>query len=67
MTLFKDKNGNLSSKRIIGAAMTLYVLIMLTFAIAKDVDFKDNVSGLMNTILYAGGALLGIGVLENKK
>ena len=54
-SLFKDKNGNISSKRIFGG-----ILIVLGFSIYFG--FRD--SQMAMTCLGAGSALLGLGAFE---
>lgn len=56
---------NISSKRVLGiSAILLYFLI---FAIGLFIDYSATQIAMANQILYIGGALLGLGIIEKLK
>jgi len=61
--MFKDKMGNVSSKRITGFAILAYCLVMYTLGAAGIIV---NETGLFLPLLGAGTTLLGIGVAERR-
>jgi len=61
--LLKDRNGNPSSKRVMGYVAGVIGLLM---AIASGLDFYTIEVGLVGTILGFSGGLIGIGVFEQK-
>jgi hypothetical protein len=68
MGFFKDMFSNkesVSSKRVVGATclLTYIGLLIGTFV---GLDLADHQVTLMANLLYVGGALLGLGVLESK-
>lgn len=56
--MFKDKNGNVSSKRIIGAVVVALALLF------TGLDIGDPV--LVQTMFYTGMGALAITVAERK-
>lgn len=64
--MFKDAKGEISSKRIIGAVIIFYVLLVITIAELKGVDLKPNITGLLTTLSISGAAMISAGVIENK-
>lgn len=56
--MFKDKNGNISSKRIIGAIVVASALLFTAFGIGDPV--------LVQTMFYTGMGALAITVAERK-
>ena len=69
--MFKDNNGNLSSKRIIGAVVISLAIILGTvlFFMSIWLEVKDpsTAMNLIITFMTAGGTLLGIGTFETLK
>ncbi len=68
-TLFKDSNGNVSSKRIFGAigliAFFVVSIALAILSIKTGTDVGANASGLLTTMAVVSGSLIGIGVVEN--
>jgi hypothetical protein len=62
--MFRDKMGNVSSKRITGFSLLVYSVIMYTLG---AVGLIENEAGLFLPLLGAGTTLLGIGVAERNK
>ncbi len=68
-TLFKDANGNVSSKRIFGAiglvAYSATSIAMAIISVKSGTDIGSSAAGLLTTMAVVSGSLLGIGVVEN--
>jgi hypothetical protein len=69
MTTLQDSFGNKSSKRLwgtislsIGVAMKIALFVCSLFIVVKDPATASTAS---DTLMYTGGALLGIGVVEH--
>ena len=66
--IFKDQNGNISSKRILGGiCMIVGLLEMLTvgiIAIFKIIADPETALTVGKTLVIVGGGLVGISVLE---
>lgn len=66
--LLQDSKGNVSSKRIAGISTLLTAVIMACvlfgFSIVKAIGDPDTAMSVINGMLMAGGALLGVGVFE---
>lgn len=71
MNMFKDKDGNWSSKRIIGFVIIMNALALDNFGAVYSalVGMADSSTFalLVNNMLIVGGSLLGVGVLEGIK
>ena len=63
-TLFRDVNGNLSSKRIIGAVT---YSVGLSMAVAGGFSFYNIDPILVLSVLSNGTVLLGLGTFERKQ
>lgn len=68
MDMFKDQAGKLSGKRIAGAVIAGIGLILLIFlgvcAMFTDISDPDTAADAFKSILFVGGGLLGISVVE---
>jgi len=62
--MFRDANGNISSKRVIGA---ITYFIGLSMAIVTGLEFYNVSEGIIIGILSNGTLLLGIGTFERKQ
>lgn len=62
--MFRDANGNISSKRVIGA---ITYAIGLGMAVIAGFNFYNVETGLIVGILSNGSILLGIGTFERKQ
>jgi lipid-A-disaccharide synthase-like uncharacterized protein len=62
--IFQDKEGNLSSKRIVGFAGSLIFFGLLIYSVIAG---KPDMDSLLWTCSVFAGSLLGIGVMERKK
>ena len=56
--ILEDKNDKLSSKRVAGY---LLIIAAVTLAIIGEID-----TGIIETMIWAGAASLGVGTLETK-
>ena len=65
MSLFKDVNGNLSSKRIAGYSGFLVATILTIMALFFDTS--GNAKDMLSTWLIFSGGCLGITVAERAK
>ena len=64
MQIFKDSQGNYSSKRTLGV---IYMLIALLMAVIDQLTkFEINSFEVWITIVITGGSLLGITLFEGK-
>lgn len=57
MSLFRDRDGEISSTRVLLYIWTLFIAVLATHSIIAAVDFGANVTGLLTTItssLYIG-------------
>lgn len=68
MKFLEDQNGNLSSKRVVGAIGFLVGLLLLAFtgvfSIFKTPAAASTAIECFKTILYVSGGLIGVGVFE---
>ena len=68
-TLFKDRDGNTSSKRVAGFALVVLGVVFLLFigitSIFKTIADPRTALAVGTTIISVGGGLLGVGVLEH--
>jgi len=69
MTMLEDTNGNTSSKRVwgsvlLGIAVTMRVTLFI-LSIVRKIEDPTTAITASQTLLYTGGALLGLGVAEN--
>lgn len=66
--VFRDSDGNLSSKRIIGTVLLgsggLFLLAVGVLAVWKTVADPQTSLDVGRTLIYSGAALLGVGVVE---
>ena len=63
MSLLRDTNNNLSSKRVAGYV----VLAVVLFAFVSDLFDKMEINeSVANTLIMSAAALLGIGTFEKK-
>lgn len=66
--MFRDANGNKSSKRIAGTAIlalgALFLLVVGVISISSTVADPDTSIRIGSTLIYTGAALLGVGVAE---
>lgn len=66
---YEDKHGNTSGKRIFGGiAMSVFIasaVVISIFSVWKGGDIGVNSAGLLNSVGWIGGTLLGIGVAEH--
>ena len=69
--IFQDANGNRSSKRIIGTALVssggLFLLSLGIASIFRAIGDPSTALETGKVLLYAGTALLGVGVVEGFK
>lgn len=61
--VFRDKDGKLSAKRIIGTVIIAVSLILVIDAHFSDRDLNDPA---FNSMLYTGGVMIVGGVLEGR-
>lgn len=65
---FEDTEGNTSGKRIFGAvAMIIFIVIsaiISVYSVYTANDIGTNAAGLLTSVGWVGGTLLGIGVAE---
>lgn len=62
--MFYDKEGNLSSKRVVGFVGAVVFLGLVVFSAIAN---RPSMSDLLWTVAVFSGSLLGIGVMERKK
>lgn len=62
--MFRDANGNISSKRVVGA---LTYFIGLAMAVVTGLEFYNVSEGIIIGVLSNGSILLGIGTFERKQ
>lgn len=69
--IYKDSNGNKSSKRIYGAMLIIIAIILsivlFSFSLYTKVGDPATATNVINGMYMLGGGLLGIGVFEKKK
>ena len=69
MNMLEDTNGNKSSKRVIGTGLiigaSIMAIVLFIFSLVKVVADSSTSIDIIKTLLYVGGALLGIGVVEH--
>lgn len=63
MSLLKDTNGNVSSKRVAGYVIILYVLLVTT---ADGFDVYAVSESIIQSLILAAAGLIGIGTFEKK-
>ena len=63
MSLLRDANNNLSSKRVAGYVVLAVVLIAFVGDLFEQMDINESVA---NTLIMSAAALLGIGTFEKK-
>lgn len=63
MSLFRDVNNNLSSKRVAGYVILGVVLIAFVADLFDRLVINESVA---NTLIMSAAALLGIGTFEKK-
>lgn len=62
--MFRDANGNISSKRVVGA---ITYFIGLGMAVVTGLEFYNVSEGIIIGVLSNGSILLGIGTFERKQ
>lgn len=69
MAIHEDVNGNKSSKRVWGSILLSTALAMriVLFICSILIEVKDANTAILasQTLLYTGGGLLGLGVIEH--
>jgi len=63
MSLLRDTNNNLSSKRVAGYVILFIVLIAFIMDLFDTKEINESVA---NTLIMSAAALLGIGTFEKK-
>jgi len=63
MSLLRDANNNLSSKRIAGYAVLSVVLCAFVGDLFEKMEINESVA---NTLIMSAATLLGIGTFEKK-
>jgi hypothetical protein len=63
MSLLRDTNNNLSSKRVAGYAIFAVVLFAFVADLFEKLVINESVA---NTLIMSAAALLGIGTFEKK-
>ena len=63
MSLLRDANNNLSSKRVAGYVVLSVVLIAFVGDLFEKMEINESVA---NTLIMCAAALLGIGTFEKK-
>lgn len=63
MSLLRDANNNLSSKRVAGYVVLAVVLIAFVGDLFEKMDINESVA---NTLIMSAAALLGIGTFEKR-
>ncbi len=63
MSLLRDANNNLSSKRVAGYVVLSVVLIAFVGDLFEKMEINESVA---NTLIMSAAALLGIGTFEKK-
>jgi len=63
MSLLRDTNNNLSSKRVAGYVVLIVVLFAFVSDLFKAMEINESVA---NTLAMSAAALLGIGTFEKK-
>jgi hypothetical protein len=64
MSLLRDANNNLSSKRVAGYVVLAVVLIAFVGDLFEKIEINESVA---NTLIMSAAALLGIGTFERLK
>jgi len=59
-------NSGLSSKRFIGGFILIVMTIACLICIGTQYEIQPNILALAITLVTTGGALLGLGVFDNK-
>lgn len=69
MNMLNDKSGKLSSKRVVGIIILgigiIFDLSIGITSIFRGIADPSTALSVGNALIYVGGGLLGIGVLEN--
>jgi len=63
MSLLRDVNNNLSSKRVAGYVVLAVVLIAFVGDLFEKMEINESVA---NTLIMSAAALLGIGTFEKR-
>jgi len=63
MSLLRDTNNNISSKRVAGYAVLSVVLCAFVGDLSERLEINESVA---NTLIMSAAALLGIGTFEKK-
>jgi hypothetical protein len=63
MSLLRDTNNNISSKRVAGYAVLSFVLFAFVGDLFEKLVINESVA---NTLIMSAAALLGIGTFEKK-
>jgi hypothetical membrane protein len=63
MSLLRDTNNNLSSKRVAGYVVLAVVLFAFVGDLFEKLEINESVA---NTLIVSAAALLGIGTFERK-
>ncbi len=61
---YEDNDGNNSGKRIIGTLLIAYAVIIVTVFIIRNIDIPENISSIIQSMLYSGGIMITGGVVE---
>lgn len=68
LTMLQDADGNTSSKRVVGFSMIGFAMLLalILFIVCGFLEVKNSATmiEIIDSFLYAGTSLLGIGVLE---
>ena len=65
--MFRDKQGRLSSKRIIGAGVIAVSVVFASIGVGAEGQTQGYIQAIVLQFLTTGGALLAAGVAERLK
>lgn len=65
-TTFISPRGTISSKRLTGFLMVTLAGALITYSALTNIEFNNNLTGLVRDMIYGGVALVGSTIFEKK-
>ena len=65
-TTFISPRGTISSKRLTGFLMITLAGALITYSALTNIEFNNNLTGLVRDMIYGGVALVGSTIFEKK-
>lgn len=65
-SVFLSPRGTISSKRLTGFLMITLAGALITYSALTNIEFNNNLTGLVRDMIYGGVALVGSTIFEKK-